>query len=273
MHLSRILAAVAAVPLALMPVAAGVPAPPSPATYLALGDSVPAGVGAAPGKGYVPLLAAELVASRHCGAGQALGCRLELDNRAVSGATTASLVSDQLPGAIALLEERNGNATPVDDVRLITITIGGNDVFTPVVAACQGGVTPTCQRTMAVQLHQVSINGATILGQLREAAGPSTTIAVMTYYNPLPACRLAALAPLADLVLEGGGPLTSGLNDSIRAQAAAVGAVVVETAPVVDLTEVRPDCLHPDGKGHADIAEAFADAVRDRVVGGPSRQH
>jgi lysophospholipase L1-like esterase len=274
MHLTRILAAVAALPLALVPAAAGVAAPPPPATYLALGDSLPAGVGAAPGQGYVPLLAAELVASRHCGGGQALGCRLELVNRAVSGATTVSLVSGQLPGAVALLEERNGNATPVDDVRLITITIGGNDVFTTsVIAACLGGLTPTCQRTVAVQLQQVSVNYATILGQLREAAGPSTTIAVMTYYNPLPACRLAALAPLADMVLEGGGPLTSGLNDIIRARAAAVDAVVVETAPVVDRTEVQPDCLHPNGDGHADIAEAFADAVRDRVVGGPSRQH
>ena len=34
-----------------------------------------------------------------------------------------------------------------------------------------------------------------ILGRLRAAAGPDTTIAVMTYYNPLGACRLAALAP------------------------------------------------------------------------------
>ncbi len=182
-------------------------------------------------------------------------------------------MSGQLPGAVALLEERNGNATPVDDVRLITITVGGNDVFTPVIAACQGGLTQICQRTVAAQLHQVSNNYATILGQLREAAGPSTTIAVMTYYNPLPACRLAALAPLADIVLEGGGPVTVGLNDIIRAQAAAVDAVVVETAPVVDLTEVQPDCLHPNGDGHADIAEAFADAVRDSVVGGPGRQH
>jgi hypothetical protein len=53
----------------------------------------------------------------------------------------------------------------------------------------------------------------------------------MTYYNPLPACPLAALAPLADLVLEGGGPVTAGLNDIIRQRAAAVGAVVVETGP------------------------------------------
>jgi lysophospholipase L1-like esterase len=272
MRFMRVLAAVAALPLALLPAATGAAAPPFPATYLALGDSVAAGVGAPTGLGYVPLLAADLAASRHCGKGQALGCRLELDNRSVSGATTVSLIDGQLPGAVDLLVERNGNATPVDDVRLITITIGGNDVFSPVIAACGSGFTPTCQETVTRQLAQVSNNYATILGALREAAGPATTIAVMTYYNPLPACPLAALAPLADLVLEGGAPLAFGLNDIIRQQAAAVGAVVVETGPIVDPSEVRPDCLHPNAAGHADIAEAFADAVSGSVVGGPGRR-
>jgi lysophospholipase L1-like esterase len=275
MNLVRVLAAaaVAALPLALLPAGAASAAPPSPAVYLALGDSLPAGVGASPGQGYVPLLAADLAASRNCGRGQALGCRLVLDNRGVSGATTATLVSDQLPGAVALLEQRNGNARPVDDVRLITITIGGNDVFTPVIAACRNGFTATCASSLTTQLNQVSTNYATILTQLREAAGPTTTIAVMTYYNPLPACPLAALSPLADIVLEGGGPVSHGLNDIIRQQAAAVGAVVVETAPVVDLTEVQPDCLHPNNEGHADIADAFADAVRDSVVRHRGRGH
>ena len=271
MRLVHVVAAAAAVPLALLPTTAGVASPPSPATYLALGDSLPAGVGAPPGLGYVPLLAADLADSRGCGEGTALGCRIELDNRAVSGATTVSLLAGQLPGAVDLLEERNGNATPVDDVRLITITIGGNDVFRPVVDACGGGFTLGCQRTVATSLQQVSTNYATLLGQLREAAGPTTTIAVMTYYNPLPACPLASLAPLADLLLEGGGPVDQGLNDIIRQQAAAVGARVVETGKIVDLTEVQPDCLHPDAQGHADIADAFADAVRDSVVGPAAR--
>ena len=273
--LARVLAGVALAPLALLPIAlvptAAGAAAPLPATYLALGDSLPAGVGAAPdGPGYVPLLAAQL-ADRSCGVGEALGCRLELDNRARSGATTVSLIAEQLPGAVALLEQRNGNATPVDDVRLVTVTVGGNDVFTPVIAACGGGLTASCQATVARQLGQVSVGYATALGQLRAAAGPSTTIAVTTYYNPLPACPLAHLARLADLVLEGGGPLSAGLNDVIRQRAAAYGAVVVETAPVVDLTEVRPDCLHPNAEGHADIAEAIAAAVSESVVGGPAR--
>ena len=52
----------AALPLALLPAVAGQAAPPAPATYLALGDSVAVGTGATDPatRGYVPLLAAEL---------------------------------------------------------------------------------------------------------------------------------------------------------------------------------------------------------------------
>lgn len=271
MRLMRVLAAVAALPLALLPVSAGQAAPPSPATYLALGDSVAAGVGAPEGLGYVEVLAGQLSDARNCGTGQALGCRLELDNRSVGGATTVSLISGQLPGALDLLEERNGNRTPVDDVRLITITIGGNDVFNPVIGACATGFTTVCGQTVARQFAQVSTNYAAILGQLREAAGPRTTIAVMTYYNPLPTCVLNGLSALAGVVLEGGPGLPAGLNDVIRQAAATAGALVVETGSVTGPTKFTGglDCLHPSADGHADIADEFFDVVNASVVGGP----
>src|SRR5215207_984862 len=77
-------------------------APPQPSLYLALGDSVAAGVGAQPPatEGYVPELYAILTAARDCGVGQALGCRLDLVNLAVPGATTTTLISQQLPQAV-----------------------------------------------------------------------------------------------------------------------------------------------------------------------------
>jgi lysophospholipase L1-like esterase len=261
MRLSRFLAAVAVVPLVLAATPSHA-AQPSPSTYLALGDSVAAGVGAgSPELGYVSLLLEDLRGDRNCGKGKAIGCRLESVNLAVPGATTIDLIEDQLPAAIALLEERNGNSRPVDDVRLITITIGGNDLLNPVLAACPAGVTPSCVQVATTRLQQVSQNYATILSQLREAAGEDATIAVMTYYNPLRDCAPGGLAAVADLVLEGGGPIPAGLNDVIRAQAAAFGAVVAETGPIIDPTEVQPDCVHPNDAGHADIAEAFRDVV------------
>jgi lysophospholipase L1-like esterase len=164
-------------------------------------------------------LQALLTAARHCGRGQALGCDLDLVNLAAPGATTSTLISQQLPETVRLLQERNGNSTPVDDVELITIDIGGNDVFGPALSACALPQEPSCLAAIQAALTQVATNYQTILSALRAAAGPDTTIAVMAYYNPLPACQLSALTPLADLVLEGGGPLPAGLNDIIRSQA------------------------------------------------------
>jgi lysophospholipase L1-like esterase len=274
----RLLALVAGLGLAISAASSAAAAPPEPAVYLALGDSVAAGVGAVPSaeNGYVSVLYDTLVADRHCGQGSAVGCRLDLVNLAQPGATTTTLIAGQLPAAVDLLAARRATPTPVDDVRLVTIDIGGNDVFTPVITACAADPQSAgCVSTIAAQLSLVAANYERIMSALRAAAGPDTTIAVMTYYNPLAACRLAALAPLAQLVLEGGGPVPAGLNDIIRASAEAHGAVVAETAALIGPEDLvgGTDCLHPDNSGHADIAAAFAAVIdADRVVGPPGRR-
>jgi lysophospholipase L1-like esterase len=267
----RALAVLATLPLTVLPAHVSHAAALPPATYLALGDSVAAGVGASrPELGYVPRVADALRSARQCSTDQRTSCLGESIDLSVSGATTTTLIATQLPAATALLQTRNGNATPDDDVRLITLTIGGNDVFQPVIAACQNPTAPACSATVATQLQQVATNYATILGRLRAAAGRDATIAVTTYYNGLaaPGCPAAALSQLAQVVLEGGPGVPAGLNDIIRQAAQATGAVVVETAPVVEPAEVRPDCLHPTDQGHADIAAAVARAVLSTVVGG-----
>ena len=274
----RLLALVAGLGLAVSAASTAAAAPPEPAVYLALGDSVAAGVGAVPSaeNGYVPVLYDTLAADRRCGQGSALGCRLDLVNLAQPGATTTTLIAGQLPAAVDLLTARRASPDPVDDVRLVTIDIGGNDVFTPVITACAADPQSAgCVSTIAAQLSLVAANYERILSALRAAAGPDTTIAVMTYYNPLVGCRLAALAPLAQLVLEGGGPVPAGLNDIIRATAEANGAVVAETAALIGPEDLvgGTDCLHPDNSGHADIATAFAAVIdADRVVGPPGRR-
>ena len=200
-----------------------------------------------------------------CGDGQALGCRLDLLNIAVPGATTGTLIDDRLPRAVSLITQRRATATAIDDVRLITLNIGGSDAFGPIMQACNSEPqAPGCASTISTVLGAVAVNYRTILSGLREAAGADTTIAVMTYYNPLPACVLAGQTSLADLVLEGGGAVPTGLNDIIRGQAAAHDAVVAETGPLIDVHDLvgGRDCLHPDTSGHDDIAAAF-DVVID----------
>jgi lysophospholipase L1-like esterase len=243
-----------------------------------MGDSVAVGLRAQPQatEGYVPELYDQLTAAQHCGDGEALGCRLDLLNIARVGATTSSLLTDggQLDQAVSLLEERNGNATPVDDVDLITIDIGGNDIQALQTVCVGNPGAQACIGAIGAALERVAENYETLLSALRDAAGPDITIAVMTYYNPLlPPCPLADedLTPFADLVLEGdgGGPLPDGLNEIIRSQAAAFGAVVAETGDLIGEKDLFGDCLHPDNSGHDDIAGAFAAVIDIPEVTGP----
>lgn len=243
----------------LVPLSAGAQSQEDP-VHLGLGDSVAWGFGTdrPDHHGYTAVLN-RYAHGFDCREGQG-GCpQLELVNLAIPGATSQSLIDVQLGPAIQLLSERNTDADASNDVKLISITIGGNDLFNPVIAACAGGVTPECQAVIANGFASYSANLATILGSLRAAAGPTTEIAIMTYYNPLGACFLSDLEPLADLVLEGGGPLPFGLNDIIRGVAAATNVTVVETFGELGLSDFvgGADCLHPDKSGYHKIAKLF----------------
>jgi lysophospholipase L1-like esterase len=234
--------------------------------YLALGDSVAFGIGVDRPEqhGYVAVLN-RWARATDCRDGRPAACpRLELENLAVPGATSSTLISGQLPDAITLISQRNDDADPGNDVEFITVTIGGNDLFQPVIAACAGGVTQHCVDVITGGLTTYAANLGVILGTLRTVAGPDTRIVMMTYYNPLEACFLADLAPLADLVLEGGGPLPIGLNGIIRATAAATGVEVADTFGELGNDDFvgGEDCLHPDKSGHHTIAEIF-----DQVLG------
>ena len=71
-------------------------------------------------------------------------------NLAEVGARTSWLVTPegtpegQLEDAVIMLEERNGNSTPVDDVDLITIDIGGNDFEALLTACVPNPAAPAC---------------------------------------------------------------------------------------------------------------------------------
>lgn len=241
------------------PVAASAsPAPVTDPTYLALGDSVAAGTGARDPErlGYVPVLAGLLSDRSGCADGEGAGCPVWLRNLAVPGATTVTLLRDQLPPALEVLRQ--------GDVSTVTVTVGGNDVFVPILRACaESAQAPACTLAVRTAIGVVDRGVDRLLAELTAAAGPGTTVAVMTYYDPLAACRLAPLQPLAELVLEGTAA-EDGLNDVLRARSAQHGAVVVETGSRLTAPQDFVgglDCLHPSTSGHARIAEAFAQAV------------
>ena len=232
--------------------------------YLALGDSLAAGVGASDpdGTAYVPLFYEHLRGNPTCNRGAAEVCpAMQLQNLGRPGATTTTLRQSQLPLALDVLQARNGDDNPRNDVEVITIDIGGNDVFA-LVTVCDAGATPECVQAIQATFATIAQNLASALSQLRAAAGPETEIVVMTYYNALIACDRSAIVPQADLILEGGSGLPVGLNDLIRMTAAQVDASVAETYGLFGPEDLvgGSDCLHPDDSGHQIIADAFAAA-------------
>jgi lysophospholipase L1-like esterase len=247
---------------------------PGQPVELALGDSWAAGVRASDPDttGYVPQLNRAL---REDGYGclparserAARKCkRLQLVNLSVGGATTPSMVAGQFPEAIELLEDRNEDGNRRNDVELITIHIGGNDVTGPILAACLSGFTTTCAQTIQTEFAAYAADLEGALATLRAAAGPDATIVIGTYDNPIPGCQLAAVPgaiQLGALVLEGGGPVSQGLHDIMRATAARHDVLVAEIFGDLALDDWfgGSDCLHPDDSGYDKVTAAFQEVL------------
>jgi lysophospholipase L1-like esterase len=270
--------------------------------YLALGDSIANGQQAAnvvPGdywatvdgwraNGYVAQFSEDLESTLDClpgrGGGVPSGCKhLQLMNLARSavpaavqppglpGVTTQVLIDEQLPDATALLERRNGDRNPRNDVPVVTVTVGGNDAFGPITTACLGPDPSGCLAAIQSVFTLFGRNYTFILRELRAASGPATRIVTMTYYNPVPYCALGqvndAAGPFVDWVLEGGtlpgvGTLAVGYNDLIEGISAQFGATPAETFGMLGEGDFvgGTDCLHPNLAGHTKIAAAFHEA-------------
>jgi lysophospholipase L1-like esterase len=260
--------ALVAAPALLFAFAPASPAAAAPATlpdrfeapvYLALGDSIPEGNR---GEGYPDTLAPALT-NYNAAANKATPRKrtaFDLENIAIGGATTVSLIAQQLTPALQLIEARRADRDPFNDVEVITVTIGGNDLFNPVVGACILAVN-NCQGVVDAQLDQVATNLTRILTELADAAGRGTEIVVTTYANSVRYCPLAGVpgaVEVAEAVLEGGTAPTrgltvdAGLNDIIRAAAASAGVQVVDLYGQLDATQFVGDCTHPNAAGHAE---------------------
>ncbi len=150
-----------AVPAALLTAPAAAASP----FYLALGDSVPVWNGT---QSY-PYLVRAHVAHRLPGVG--------LQNLAVSGETTGSMLAGQYARALTALRNHRGR------VALITIDIGGNDVV-----ACAindyPSPGPASRACWSDAFSRLAGNLTRMLRGLR-AAAPGVPIIGMTYYNPL----------------------------------------------------------------------------------------
>ena len=229
-----------------------------PGAHMALGDSISQGTGASDPAttGFAPQFRAYVQAAVDSDE------PVELINLGVGGETTSSMIADgQLESVVQELRTRNGNDDADDDVAVVTLQIGGNDGAT-LFEVCAGGLSAECTAAIPSTLQTFAANFDSIVGQLRDAAGPDTIIIAGTYYNALvhPDCPLHASAELGEVVLEGNPTLLpQGLNDLIRATAANHGVRVAEVG-ALDASQLQPDCKHPSDDGYSAIVDAFTAA-------------
>lgn len=191
--------------LALLTVGAAAPASAHPRrvrphpVYLALGDSWAYGEGATDPAtdGYVPQLEEVLEQELDCNflwgfhRGRK-GCeQLELVNLArpatetLPGVTAPLVASEQLPIALPMLWVRNHDWNPRNDVEVVTLQVGGNDVSGPIQAACIGGTSTDCLTTFVTEMTTFEADLDNVVRRLRRAAGPDTPIVLGTY-DPSP---------------------------------------------------------------------------------------
>lgn len=208
--------------------------------YLALGDSVAAGSGASEpeGSSYVALVANALE--------ERYG-ELELVSLAAGGHTTQDLIDQQLPAALERLAQ--------GDVRLVTITISGNDLAQYAAdEACAGNPSlPECP--LEDGLLDVEQRLSTILGEL-QAAGPETTIVIQLYPNLFSGTGhpLTRQADIAFGLLNGVIASVAERHDVPVADPRV--AFRAEGNRLTHLLDPTPDA-HPNDDGHRAIALAF----------------
>ena len=245
-----------------------------PGTYIALGDSLAAAVGATRLEdGYVALLASRLAAP---GATPAVAAH---QNLAVSGETSDSMIrGGQLDRAISAI----AGADP--PVSLVTLDIGGNDLLA-LLRTAECSTDPQGEACLALLDETLEVfedNYRQILGALRdELSGPApeARIAVMTYYNPFSGTgvQFEGAAELALVGADGrvdcdartGEAPMDGINDIIVCVGRELGAVPVDVHPAFtgrgfELTHIGFQDVHANDRGYEVVADVFVRALRER---------
>jgi lysophospholipase L1-like esterase len=238
--------------------------PPGRSLYIALGDSVSAGIGASDPAtgGFVPLVHQEL------------GDSVDLLNLGHSGDTSRALLEHgHIDRAIMEIEKRNGDADGTNDVDLVTFEIGGNDLLALYFGLVLPGTCPDvdalsngeeCSGPLRATLDGFRANLGDALDRLL-SADPDLTVLILTYYNPF--SHLEDSADLGDLSLEGLPDTTfpEGLNDLVRAAATQRNLHIVDVYPVFNGRTgelISSDAIHPNDDGYRVMADAVLDVWR-----------
>ena len=235
--------------------------------YMALGDSLAFGVGAENPSvgGYVPLAAQTLRRSERY---RARG--LEMINLSAPGATSADLLlpGGQLDRALAEIEARRDEPGNDDDVEIISIDIGGNDLLALASSdspCLSDTASEPCRQLIIDMLGNLQRNLTQVLSDIRQEA-PNARVYVVNLYNPYsgtgdPRELIANVA-----VQQVNGVLSAVASDpDLEAHLVSVYDLFLGRGS----QWVANDGIHPNNDGHRVIAEVLLASVEGRAVALP----
>ncbi len=196
--------------------------------YLALGDSLTTGFGVGFNNSFATLYYSRLLS----------GCpNLQYENLGVNGLTSSQLIEMLLQPGISNL---------IPQARLITITIGSNDLLA-IGKELMAGKPINPELTIGEYQQNLMV-----LGQLLRRYNPSSTIKIASIYNPLPPMD-KELNALSNTLLK----LS---NRGIRKMGREYRVIVVPVAKAFRGNEgalLGSDHVHPSIEGHKMMADLF----------------
>ncbi len=263
----RALILLASVSLTVALAAPAAAARPPHTVYVAMGDSLAWGDGASvpDHTGYVPRLAGYFQGASHGGAD-------ELINLGVGGTTTGDLLTGQLVQALQIIND------PATDTRVVTISVGGNDMLNlindPSDSCLADPGSPTCFGLIQSAMLGVATNMPQILYALQAALAKDPgdeKVFVLLPYNAFQGTG-NPLEPIITLVERGADPGAgcgdTGLDDILACATTTFGDVVVDSYPLfqgrtLELTHMSEGFnVHPNNAGYEVIAKAHRVADR-----------
>ena len=227
-----------------------------PAHYLALGDSLAAGITETNtlGKGYADFLAqqleeADLLASFNKGF-------------AFPGYTTEYILNELKSDVKKPSTETGQDVSLLEEIKkadVITISAGANDVLKLVQRDEAGGIQFDVQQ-LAQAIEQVKTNYDAILKRIAQL-NPAADVFIMGYYNPFPSLKQYE---------EQFNLLVSMMDSAIMQVAEDNAAYFVKVADVVasntELYLPNPQNIHLSEAGYEAVAQAFAEPVLEYVM-------
>jgi len=200
--------------------------------YVALGDSLAAGYqpgGAELRDTAYPALTAGRLDSGGALTLQNLGCSGETTTSLVKGGTCDFAAGSQLEQAEKLL-------TGSQDVALVTVDIGGNDLL-----RCVRGGAQIDAACVSSGVRTVKKNLPAILKRLRTAAGPDVPVLVLGYYNPWLAAK-ALDQPVKGV--DAAAKAYTGLSAAIESAAKSSGTTFVGLDEAFSTNDTTPTTIN-----------------------------